>query len=61
MKNTLMAGICSLLLLPAVALSRDIAEPFTVGTFEINGSPDVGIGLRGRVSLDLEQANAAQK
>lgn len=59
MKNTLMAGICSLLLLPAVALSRDIAEPFKVGTFEINGSPEVGIVLRDSVILDLDHANAA--
>ncbi len=59
MKNTLMAGICSLLLLPAVALPRDIAEPFKVGTFEINGSPEVGIVLRDSVILDLDHANAA--
>lgn len=59
MKNTLMACICSLLLLPAVGLTRDIAEPFKVGTFEINGSPEVGIVLRDSVILDLDHANAA--
>ena len=59
MKNTLMAGICSLLLLPAVGLTQDIAEPFKVGTFEINGSPEVCIVLRDSVILDLDHANAA--
>ena len=59
MKNTLMAGVCSLLLLPAVGLTRDIAEPFKIGTFEINGSPEVGIVLRDSVILDLDHANAA--
>ena len=59
MKNALMAGICSLLLLPATAFTQDIAEPFKVGTFEINGSPEVGIVLRDSVILDLDLANSA--
>ncbi len=59
MKNALMAGICSLLILPAAALAQDIAEPFKVGTFEINGSPEVGIVLRDSIILDLDHANTA--
>ena len=59
MKHALMAGICSLLLLPAAALTQEFSRPFKVGTFEINGSPEVGIVLRDSVILDLDLANAA--
>jgi 2-keto-4-pentenoate hydratase/2-oxohepta-3-ene-1,7-dioic acid hydratase in catechol pathway len=35
------------------------AEPFNVGTFEIHGSPHVGIVLRNSLIVDLNPANAA--
>jgi len=50
------------LLLPVLAWSqgaRSIAEPFKVGTFEIDGQPTVGIVLRDSLVLELEAANAA--
>lgn len=41
------------------ATAQDIAEPFKVGTFEIDGSPTVGIVLRDRLIVELDAANAA--
>lgn len=35
------------------------AEPFNLGTFQINGSPHVGIVLRNSIVVDLNAANAA--
>jgi 2-keto-4-pentenoate hydratase/2-oxohepta-3-ene-1,7-dioic acid hydratase in catechol pathway len=35
------------------------AEPFKVGTFEINGAPAVGLVLRDSLIVDLEKANLA--
>ena len=35
------------------------AEPFKVGTFEINGGPTVGIVLRDSLIVDFDAANAA--
>lgn len=35
------------------------AEPFKVGTFEINGRPTVGVVLRDSLIVDLNAANAA--
>jgi 2-keto-4-pentenoate hydratase/2-oxohepta-3-ene-1,7-dioic acid hydratase in catechol pathway len=46
---------CLLLQLPALA--ADIAEPFKVGTFEIDGSPTVGIVLRDNLVVELDAAN----
>lgn len=37
----------------------NIAEPFKVGTFEIEGSPRVGIVLRDSIVVELNSANAA--
>ena len=34
-------------------------EPFKVGTFDIHGAPRVGLVLRDRLVIDLEQANRA--
>ena len=34
-------------------------EPFKVGTFDIDGAPRVGLVLRDRLVIDLEQANRA--
>ena len=41
------------------ALATDIAEPFKVGTFEINGEPQVGIVLRDSLIVELNAANRA--
>lgn len=41
------------------AWSQDIAEPFKVGTFEIDGAPTVGVVLRDSLVLELDAANAA--
>jgi len=35
------------------------SEPFNLGTFQINGSPHVGIVLRNSIVVDLNAANAA--
>jgi hypothetical protein len=35
------------------------AEPFKVGTFEIDGVPSVGLVLRDSLIVDLEKANRA--
>ena len=47
-----------LITMPALAWSQSIAEPFKVGTFEIAGSPTVGIVLRDSVIIELNAANA---
>jgi len=36
-----------------------VAEPFKLGTFEIDGRPEVGIVLRDRFVVELDEANAA--
>ena len=38
---------------------ESIAEPFKVGTFEIDGTPEVGVVLRDRYIVALDRANAA--
>ncbi|MGB0542304.1 MAG: fumarylacetoacetate hydrolase family protein [Longimicrobiales bacterium] len=43
----------------ALQAQIDIAEPFKVGTFEIQGTPSVGIVLRDQYVVDLSPANAA--
>ena len=49
----------SLLLFATSGWAQDIAEPFKVGTFEIDGSPTVGIVLRDRLIIELDAANDA--
>jgi len=44
--------------LASAQATSDIAEPFKVGTFEINGAAQVGIVLRDRLIIDLNAANA---
>ena len=39
--------------------SPNVAEPFKVGTFEIAGTPQVGIVLRDSIVVELNSANAA--
>jgi 2-keto-4-pentenoate hydratase/2-oxohepta-3-ene-1,7-dioic acid hydratase in catechol pathway len=41
------------------AQASSVAEPFKVGTFEIEGLPQVGIVLRDRIIVDLTAANRA--
>jgi 2-keto-4-pentenoate hydratase/2-oxohepta-3-ene-1,7-dioic acid hydratase in catechol pathway len=48
-----------MLAIPAFGWSQTIAEPFKVGTFEIDGAPTVGIVLRDRLIVELEAANLA--
>ncbi len=45
--------------IPLAAQSATSAEPFKVGTFEIQGDPSVGIVLRDSLIVDLNAANAA--
>ena len=48
------------LALAATAAAQPAAlEPFKLGTFEINGTPTVGIVLRDALIVDLYAANAA--
>ena len=50
----------SMLVLAAPAAAQPAAlEPFKLGTFEINGTPTVGIVLRDALIVDLHAANAA--
>ena len=56
----LLAGLA----IPASALAQrasptDVAEPFKVGTFEIEGVPRVGLVLRDALVVDIEAANRA--
>lgn len=44
---------------PAIAQNADIAEPYKVGTFEIDGEPTVGLVLRDSLIVDIAEANAA--
>jgi len=50
-------ALASPALVNAQAMSS--AEPFKVGTFEINGAPTVGIVLRDALIIDLAAANTA--
>jgi 2-keto-4-pentenoate hydratase/2-oxohepta-3-ene-1,7-dioic acid hydratase in catechol pathway len=59
MQHAIKVVLCSFFLLPAIALAQEIAQPFKVGTFEISGSPTVGIVLQDSVILELDRANAA--
>ncbi len=43
----------------ADAQSMQVAEPFKVGTFEVDGTPFVGVVLRDAYIVDLNRANAA--
>ncbi len=43
--------------LPGAAQVESIAEPFKVGTFEIDGAPEVGVVLRDRYIVALDRAN----
>lgn len=51
--------LCVALATPLPGWSQAIAEPFKVGTFEIDGTPEVGIVLRDRLVVELDAANLA--
>lgn len=51
--------LLAVLSVSAAISAQDIAEPFKVGTFEINGNPEVGIVLRDSIIIELDAANAA--
>lgn len=57
--RSLTIGVFLSLTLSSLATAQDIAEPFKVGTFDIHGHPEVGIVLRDRLIVELDQANAA--
>jgi hypothetical protein len=44
---------------PAVVNAQTAAEPYKVGTFEINGQKTVGLVLRDQYVVDIAAANAA--
>ena len=48
-----------LLMAPALGQTQSIAEPFKLGTFEIDGVPEVGIVLQDRLIVELDAANHA--
>jgi len=51
--------LAAMLSAAATVSAQDIAEPFKVGTFEIQGMPTVGIVLRDNLIVELNAANAA--
>ena len=59
MRNTLLVIVLATLgaPLPGSAQVGPIAEPFKVGTFEIDGRPQIGIVLRDQLIVELEAAN----
>ena len=57
MRSILIAVFLSFFFLQALA--QDIAEPFKVGTFEIDGTPTLGIVLRDSMIVEIDAANAA--
>jgi 2-keto-4-pentenoate hydratase/2-oxohepta-3-ene-1,7-dioic acid hydratase in catechol pathway len=59
MRKSTALALFLLLTLPALGLPQSIAEPFKVSTFEIDGSPMVGIVLRDSLIVELDAANLA--
>jgi len=61
MRSTILAAFVAALAIPTgvTAQEVDIAEPFKVGTFEIDGVPTVGLVYRDALIVDLGAANAA--
>ena len=49
----------TLLLISGTGVAQEIEEPFKVGTFEMGGSPQIGIVLRDSLIVELNPANAA--
>lgn len=64
MRFTIVFVLALALALPAATPAQTaggvtVAEPFNLGTFEIDGAPHVGIVLRNSIVVDLNAANAA--
>ena len=59
MRRNLLITALMVLAVPASVFAQNIAEPFKVGTFEINGAPAVAIVLRDSLIIELDAANAA--
>src|SRR5690606_27053880 len=61
--QVLVGGLLSVLAVGPAAAQRaggeTVAEPVTLGTFELDGRADVGIVLRDRFVVELDEANAA--
>ena len=57
MRKSSVLTLVFLLAVPASGWPQAIAEPFKVGTFEINGAPTVGIVLRDQLIVELDAAN----
>jgi len=60
MRTVFFAALLLTLVVPAssTAQAPDVAEPFKLGTFEIQGAPTVGVVLRDRFIVDFAAANA---
>ena len=64
MRFTIVLILAVALASPAVSPAQTaggvtVAEPFSLGTFQIDGAPHVGIVLRDTIVVDLNAANAA--
>lgn len=59
MRSFFRVAIVSCALLPFAGMAQQIAEPFKVGTFDIDGTPEIGIVLRDSLVVELDRANAA--
>jgi len=57
MRKSSVLTLVLLLAMPASGWPQTIAEPFKVGTFEIDGAPTVGIVLRDQLIVELDAAN----
>lgn len=59
LRYLLASAVLAVFLLPTASSAQlSVAEPFKVGTFEIEGSPRLGVVLRDRLIVDLHDANA---
>jgi 2-keto-4-pentenoate hydratase/2-oxohepta-3-ene-1,7-dioic acid hydratase in catechol pathway len=60
MRSRLTFTLLLALATPGLASAQmDVAEPFKVGTFEIEGAPQIGIVLRDQYIVELSRANEA--
>lgn len=58
MRRVSFSVICTFVLFSLPATAQEIAEPFKVGTFEIDNAPTVGLVLRDSLIIELDAANA---
>ena len=58
MRYSLFAVVAAALLASPASRAQEISEPFKLGTFEIDGSPTVGLILRDSIVVELAAANA---